>query len=66
MKFSIDEDSRTARAARLSDFFLSKRAVRGASVAKVFTINEEFSYFTGNRDNLPIRLNTILMPFDVI
>ena len=55
----IDEDSRTARAARLCDFFSSKRAVWGASVAKVFTINEEFTYLTGNRDNLSIRLNTI-------
>ena len=48
------------------DFFSSNRPVRGATVAEVFTINEEFMYLSCNMGNLAIRSKTFKMPFDVI
>ena len=68
---SIDAVSRTDRAACVAElhvelFFSSNHDVQGATVAKVFTINEEFMYFSCNRANLPICLNTFKMHFDVI
>ena len=50
-------ESRDYQNCMLCDFS-SNRSVRGAIVAKVFTINEEFMYFSRNMGNLAIRFKT--------